>query len=324
MNKIYSKKIETVNSEESFALTLRQIWRFFRDTQVVSSDSTLAIIDRIFNEGKKNHFTILGEKDKHKFHKVASKIGDFRPTTDVTNEKNSAPVVESNSRGENNKNNKDNVDAKAAADIGKNVGDSFIIEKTDNVKIESSRLDMLDSDSEEEIEEFMEVDAENLHDSKRAILQRQYFDAIVRACHAAYANTTRFNNLAEKLDDMMKNHLAPFATKNKAKTPDDEKNFKLSEKVFDMLEKEVNELFISISKKEVKPAFGVIDRTIDVEDLVRFFNKIELLWNETPPQKEKPQTTEEQQNEGEGAEEEDQKAEDDKQAATAMGGLYRD
>lgn len=295
--KVYSKKIEATKSEESFALTLRQVWRFFRDTQIVSSDSTLAIVDRVFNQGRKNHFTILGEKDKHKFHLVASKIGEWRPTTDQSNGKQSPPLLESNVRHEESKGNKDGsgnnaLDSKHPSQIGENVGDSFIIEKTDNVKIESSKLDMLDSDSDEEIEEFAELDAENLHDSSKAILQRQFFEAIVRACHVSYANTTNFKTLADKLDDMMKNHCAPFATKNKAKTPDDEKSFKLAEKVFDMLDKELNDLFNSISKKDGKPVFGVIDRTIEVEDLVRFLKKIELLWNETPPQKEKPETDE--------------------------------
>lgn len=290
--KYYSKKVEAVKSEESFALTLRQVWRFFRDTQIVSSDSTLAIIDRVFNQGRKNHFLILGEKDKHKFHLAASKIGEWRPTTDVTNEKHQTPVLESNVRNEDSKTNKDNSKTdgqlKDPSQIGQNVGDSFIIEKADNVKIESSKLDMLDSDSDEDIEEFAELDAENLHDHGKAILQRQFYEAIVRACHVSYANTSNFKTLADKLNDMMKNHCAPLATKNKAKTADDEKNFKLAEKVFDMLDNELNELFNFISKKDGKPVFGVIDRTIEVEDLVRFLKKIELLWNETPPHKDKP------------------------------------
>lgn len=290
--KFYSKKVEAVKSEESFALTLRQIWRFFRDTQIVSSDSTLATINRVFNQGRKNHFTILGEKDKHKFHLVASKVGEWRPTTEKTEEKHSAPMLESNSRAEPKEESKnihhEDEEIKDPAQIGENVGDSFIIEKTDNVKIESSKLDMLDSDSEEDIEEFAELDADNLHDSTKAILQRQFFEAIVRACHVSYANTPSLKNLAEKLDDMMKNHCAPFATKNKAKTPEEEKVFKSTDKIFEMVNNELEELFNSISKKDGKPVFGVIDRTIEIEDLVRFFKKIDILWNETPPQKDLP------------------------------------
>jgi tRNA U34 5-methylaminomethyl-2-thiouridine-forming methyltransferase MnmC len=43
--KYYSKKVEHVESEESFALTLRQVWRFFRDTKLVSQSATLSLID---------------------------------------------------------------------------------------------------------------------------------------------------------------------------------------------------------------------------------------------------------------------------------------
>jgi hypothetical protein len=260
---IILNKVEAVKSEESFALTIRQIWRFFRDSQIISPDATLAIIDRVFNQGKKNHFTILGEKDKHKFHMVANKVGDWRPTTDKTEgRQGSAPLVESEMRVKSehedkstskHEENKESASGmRNPAEISQNVGESYIIEKTDNVKIESSRLDMLDSDSEEDIEEFMELDAENLHDSSKVVLQRQFFEVLVRAAHVAYANRVEFPTLAEKLEDMMKNHLSPLASKNKAKTPEEEKFFKLSEKVYDMLNQEIDELFNSISKKRLQ------------------------------------------------------------------------
>lgn len=57
--KSYSKKVEAVKTEESFAMTLRQIWRFLRDCQVIGSDATIAQIDRVYYNGKKNHFTLL-------------------------------------------------------------------------------------------------------------------------------------------------------------------------------------------------------------------------------------------------------------------------
>ena len=105
-----------------------------------------------------------------------------------------------------------------------------------------------------------------------------------------------------------------MAAKNKAKTPEDEKNFKLSEKVYEMLDKEVIELFNDISKKDGKPVFGVIDRTIEIEDLIKFFKKVEILWNETPPQREKPiEEPEEPKQEAEGeADEEKEQQEDEK------------
>ncbi len=80
----YSKKVESVKTEESFALTLRQLWRFFRDTKIISPNASLAMINRIFNQGRKNHFTLLGERDKAKFlerqQKPLDKVMDEDPT----------------------------------------------------------------------------------------------------------------------------------------------------------------------------------------------------------------------------------------------------
>mmetsp|Transcript_654 Transcript_654/g.770 ORF Transcript_654/g.770 Transcript_654/m.770 type:complete len:89 (-) Transcript_654:979-1245(-) len=40
--KYYSRKVETHKTEESFAMTLRQIWRFLRDTKIIGPNSTIA------------------------------------------------------------------------------------------------------------------------------------------------------------------------------------------------------------------------------------------------------------------------------------------
>lgn len=48
-------------------MTLRQVWRFLRDCQVPSFDATVAQFNRIYNQGKKNHFTLLGSDEVGKF-----------------------------------------------------------------------------------------------------------------------------------------------------------------------------------------------------------------------------------------------------------------
>jgi hypothetical protein len=65
----YSRNIEATNSEESFAMTLKQVWRFLRDTHIISGTSTIAQFNRVFNQGVKNHFSLLGSQDKKKFDK---------------------------------------------------------------------------------------------------------------------------------------------------------------------------------------------------------------------------------------------------------------
>jgi len=56
----------------------------------------------------------------------------------------------------------------------------------------------------------------------KIVLQRQFFEAIVRAASVKYANNTELSSLAEKVEFLFKKHLIPFAGKNKAKNVEDE------------------------------------------------------------------------------------------------------
>lgn len=47
--KLYAKKIEATKSEESFSMTLRQVWRILRDTHVIGVDCSLAQFNRVYN-----------------------------------------------------------------------------------------------------------------------------------------------------------------------------------------------------------------------------------------------------------------------------------
>lgn len=64
---MYAKKIEATKSEESFSMTLRQVWRLLRDTNVIAADCSMAQFDRVYNQGRKNHFTLLGASEVNKF-----------------------------------------------------------------------------------------------------------------------------------------------------------------------------------------------------------------------------------------------------------------
>jgi len=63
----YSRKVEAQKSEESFSMTLRQVWRFLRDCQVIDQDATIAQFNRIYMQGSKNHYTLLGTDEVSKF-----------------------------------------------------------------------------------------------------------------------------------------------------------------------------------------------------------------------------------------------------------------
>ncbi len=56
----------------------------------------------------------------------------------------------------------------------------------------------------------------------RVVLQRQFFEAIVRAAAVKYANRPDLPTLADKLDALFKGKLSINATKNKAKSVEEE------------------------------------------------------------------------------------------------------
>lgn len=264
--KYYAKKVESQKSEESFALTLRQIWRFLRDCQIVGPDATLASFDRVYFQGKKNHFTLLGQKDKNKFNYMQPSKGD-----DLIKGEDLATGHELSNRGKPKQPQPlDKLDA--------GIDDNSVIKKAE----EGSDFSDLDEEEEEDAESLKKmfkavVEAEDLHQSQKVVLQRQFFEAIVRAASVKYANKAELPTLAEKLDSLFKSKLSPNATKNKAKSLEEEKQFKIAEKVFEEYETQLKQVFAFFSKRGKSSSFGVEDITLEVDDLINMFKKTELL-----------------------------------------------
>ena len=57
----YASKIE--ESDESFSLTTKMLWKFFRDGRVLTATSSIAAINRLFLKGIKNQYTLSTNKD---------------------------------------------------------------------------------------------------------------------------------------------------------------------------------------------------------------------------------------------------------------------
>lgn len=84
---------------------------------------------------------------------------------------------------------------------------------------------MSDEEEEEEAEDLSQmfnVDVEDIHNATKVILQRQFFESIVRASAIKFGNRAELKTLAEKVETMFKTKLVPLCGKNKAKTPEDE------------------------------------------------------------------------------------------------------
>lgn len=157
--------------EESFSMTLRQIWRFLRDCDITCPDATLAQFNRVYNSGKKNHFTLLMNDEMSKF--------DY-----LYNTKNSA------------------LDAKHNQD--------------------ASSSEEEEEENAAELHKKLGIQPDDVHDEGKIILQRQFFEAIVRAAYVKYANSEQLCTLSEKLDHLFKEHLVKMAGRNKAKSAEDE------------------------------------------------------------------------------------------------------
>ena len=86
------------------------------------------------------------------------------------------------------------------------------------------------------------------HSISRVVLQRQFFEAIVRAASIKYANNQELSTLSQKLDHLFENHLKPKAGKNKAKTAEEEvSRFPLSKWYFRKTSKSVSQYLRSTS-----------------------------------------------------------------------------
>lgn len=148
----------------------------------------------------------------------------------------------------------------------------------DGSMIKKEGEDSIDEDEEEENEaigKIFDLPPEDIHESSKVVLQRQFYESIVRAASVKYANTSEYATLADKLKVLFKQKLVPNAGKNKAKSPDEEKQFRNSEKVFEEFKDPLTAIFKHFSRKT--SSFGFEDVTLEVDDLINMFKKTGML-----------------------------------------------
>ena len=139
----------------------------------------LAEFDRVYNQGKKNHFTLLGANEVNKF--------DF-----IYGSK----------------------DVKAEIKGAKEHNDDS-----------SSSEEEEEDENLEELHKRLGIEPDDIHSSQKVILQRQFFEAVVRIASVKYSNSSEMGNLAQKLEKLFNAHLSPMVGKNKAKTPEEEVSY---------------------------------------------------------------------------------------------------
>ena len=79
-----------------------------------------------------------------------------------------------------------------------------------------------DEQDMEELHKRLGIEPDDIHLSTKVVLQRQFFEAIVRAASVKFANSTELTSLAQKLDHLFNVYLSPMAGKNKAKSPEED------------------------------------------------------------------------------------------------------
>lgn len=113
----------------------------------------------------------------------------------------------------------------------------------------SSDEDEEEEENQEELHKKLGIEPDDIHHSQKVVLQRQFFEAIVRAAMVKHANDEELDTLSQKLDYLFKNNLLPFANKNKAKSIEEEKNFKIAQQVLTDYETPLKSVFKYFSKK---------------------------------------------------------------------------
>lgn len=97
-------------------------------------------------------------------------------------------------------------------------------------------------------------------------------------------NSEELPSLAHKLDHLFEHNLKPFAVKNKSKTAEEVKAFKLADKVFDDYSEHLHKVFDFFAAKSKPPANvlnGRWDVTIKVDELLDMLRKANLLDGKT-------------------------------------------
>lgn len=99
----------------------------------------------------------------------------------------------------------------------------------------------------------------------------------MRAAAVKFANRSDLPTLADKLQNLFETRLLKLAGSNDAKTKEEEKNFKIADKLFEEYDTQMKQVFKFFSKKGKAASFGVEDATLEVDDLINLFKKTELL-----------------------------------------------
>ena len=121
---------------------------------------------------------------------------------------------------------------------------------------------------------------EDMHDALKIVLQRQFFESLIRAAAVRYASGGgELTTLSMKLDYLMKNNFQALAVKNKCKSVEEEKAFKVADKIFQEYNEPLMNVFKFFSSTANRVKNGRSDVTIQVVELLDLLRKANLVDN---------------------------------------------
>jgi hypothetical protein len=91
-----------------------------------------------------------------------------------------------------------------------------------------------DEENAAELHKKLGIEPDDVHDEMKIVLQRQFFEAIVRAAYVKYQNEP--GTLDQKLQKLFDQHLVPMVGKNKAKSVEDDVSLKSSHFLIEKLQ----------------------------------------------------------------------------------------
>lgn len=116
----------------------------------------------------------------------------------------------------------------------------------------------------------------------KIVLQRQFFEAVARAASVKFASGVgcdNLPNLAAKLGFLFENNMKPLAVKNRSKSVEQVREWRLAEKVFESEDyaEGLLEVFRYFSAKEGNTVGGRRDETLTFHELLEMLRRAKLL-----------------------------------------------
>jgi len=230
------------NNDLGFAMELKDLWRFLRDSNIICSDFSLAQFDRLFFKGKKNYIEMfmcpddidskniydylysmiikskedfyIRYRDKLLTNTLVNNVnGNVIGKFNNLNNSNFSKINQGNSNNQNSVNNSISNNKDQASETSQNKENHNI--PTNKGVITQGNSNHHNTDNASENNKYI-INPQNfsesnfdMHNKKQTILIRQFFEAIVRASYLRFfhVNQTLGSKLTILIDTCIKNNL---------------------------------------------------------------------------------------------------------------------